>query len=154
MPSGIPPQIISLTSPQDEVSRVVNEIANLVLQGANRRDILVLHANARGCEQVITAIEGKLGRGAALDPKDSHPGNYVRITTINAGTGLEAPIVFLMGLNQFFEGENSLRLSEGDQVELVLNNTRKIYMAITRSGQRLVITYVGQIPHVLESAIA
>ena len=59
-----------------------------------------------------------------------------------------------MGLNQFFEAENSLRLSEGDQVELVLNNTRKIYMAATRAGQRLVITYIGQVPEVLKSAIA
>jgi hypothetical protein len=154
MPPGVPPQIIPLTSPQDEISRVANEIAVLIGRGAAWRDILVLHANARGCEQVISAIEGQLGRGAALDPKDSHPGNYVRVTTINAGTGLEAPIVFLMGLNQLFEAENSLRLSEGDRVELVLNNTRKIYMAATRAGQRLVITYIGKIPHVLELAIA
>jgi hypothetical protein len=41
-------------------------------------------------------------------------------------------------------------LSEGDRVELVLNNTRKIYMAATRAGQRLVITYIGKIPEVLE----
>ena len=32
MPPGMPPQIISLTSPQDEVSRVANEIAVLVWQ--------------------------------------------------------------------------------------------------------------------------
>jgi superfamily I DNA/RNA helicase len=114
---------------------------------------LVLHANARGCEQVIAAIDKKLGRGAALDPKDSHPGNYVRVTTINAGTGLEAPVVFLMGLQQLFEQEDSLRLSKDDRVEQVLSNTRKIYMAATRAGQRLVITYVGQIPVVLESAL-
>ncbi len=153
MPLGSPPQIISLTSPQDEVSRVTNEIAALVQEGKPRGDIFVLHANARGCEQIITAIDKKLGRGAALDPKNSHPGNYVRVTTINAGTGLEAPVVFLMGLQQFFEQENSLRLSEDDRVELVLNNTRKIYMAATRAGQRLVMTFVGQVPEVLESTL-
>ena len=153
MPTGSLPQIISLTSPQDEISRVTNEIAALVGEGKPRRDILVLHANARGCEQIISAIDKKLSRGAALDPKDSHPGNYVRVTTINAGTGLEAPMVFLMGLQQLFEQENSLRLSQDDRVERVLNNTRKIYMAATRAGQRLVITYVGRVPEVLESAL-
>jgi len=102
---------------------------------------------------MIAAIDKKLGRGAALDPKDSHPGNYVRVTTINAGTGLEAPVVFLMGLQQFFEQEESLRLSKDDQVEQVLSNTRKIYMAVTRAGQRLVITYVGRVPAMLESAL-
>ena len=146
MPPGSPPQIVSLTSPQDEISRVANEIAALVGEGAARRDILVLHANARGSEQVIEAIDQKLGRGAVLDPKDSHPGNYVRVTTINAGTGLEAPLVFLMGLHQLFEEENSIRLSEADRIELVLNNTRKIYMAATRAGQRLVMTFVGRAP--------
>ena len=153
MPPGSPPQIISLTSPQDEVSRVANEIAALVDEEMPRGDILVLHANARGCEQTIAAIDKKLGRGAALDPKDSHPGNYVRVTTINAGTGLEAPVVFLMGLQQLFEQEDSLRLSEDDRVEQVLSNTRKIYMAATRAGQRLVITYVGKVPEVLKSAL-
>jgi len=69
------------------------------------------------------------------------------------GTGLEAPVVFLMDLQQFFEQEDSLRLSKGDQVEQVLNNTRKIYMAATRAGQRLVMTFVGRIPTVLESAL-
>jgi len=153
MPPGSPPQMISLTSPQDEVSRVANEIAALVDEGMTRGEILILHANARGCEQVIAAIDKKLGRGAALDPKDSHPGNYARVTTINAGTGLEAPVVFLMGMQQFFEQEHSLRLSEDDQVEQVLNNTRKIYMAATRAGQRLVMTFVGQIPAVLASVL-
>ena len=102
---------------------------------------------------MIAAIDKKLGRGAALDPKDSHPGNYVRVTTINAGTGLEAPVVFLMGLQQLFEQEDSLRLSKDDRVEQVLSNTRKIYMAATRAGQRLVMTYVGKAPEVLKSAI-
>jgi ATP-dependent exoDNAse (exonuclease V) beta subunit len=132
---------------------VVNEIAALVREGKPRGDILVLHASARGCEQVIAAIDKKLGRGAALDPKDSHPGNYVRVTTINAGTGLEAPVVFLMGLQQFFEQEHSLRFSEDDRFERVLSTTRKIYMAATRAGQRLVMTCVGQVPEVLESAL-
>jgi hypothetical protein len=27
--------------------------------------------------------------------------------------------------------------------ELIRDNTRKLYMAITRAGQRLVLTYVG-----------
>jgi ATP-dependent exoDNAse (exonuclease V) beta subunit len=145
--------MVSLTSPQDEISRVANEIVALVGEGRPRGDILVLHANARGCEQMIAAIDKKLGRGAALDPKDSHPGQYVRVTTINAGTGLEAPVVFLMGLQQLFEGEHSLRLSKDDQVERILRNTRKIYMAATRARQRLVMTYVGKIPAVLESAL-
>lgn len=146
MSPGAPPQIVPLTSSQDEISRVANEAVALVRQGVQRSDLLVLHSDALGAEQLIDAIDRQLGRGAALDPKDSHPGNYVRVTTINAGTGLEAPIVFLTGMNQIFEEEGSLRLSVEDRAELVLNNTRKIYMAATRAGQKLVIMVVGKIP--------
>ncbi|MBC8508073.1 MAG: hypothetical protein ISR58_05385 [Anaerolineales bacterium] len=143
---GAPPQIVTLTSSQDEISRVANEVVALVGQGVQLGDLLVLHNDALGAERLIDAIDHKLGRGAALDPKDSYPGNYVRVTTINAGTGLEAPIVFLAGVNQLFEEEDSLRLSEEDRIELVLNNTRKIYMAATRAGQKLVTMVVGKIP--------
>lgn len=153
MPAGAPPQIISLTSRQDEIKRVANEVAALVQHGTRRGDILVLHADAIAAEQLIEEINRQLGRGAALDPKVSHPGNYVRVTTINAGTGLEAAIVFLSGLNQLFEEEDSLRLSEDDRAELILNNTRKIYMAATRAGQRLVITVVGDVPGILGDAV-
>ena len=148
MHPGAPPQIVPLTSSQDEISRMTNEIAALVRSGVRCQDLLVLHNDALGAERLIEAIDHKLGRGAALDPKDSHLGNYVRVTTINAGTGLEAPIVFLAGVKQIFEEEDSLRLSEADRSELVLNNTRKIYMAATRAGGKLVIMVVGQMPEI------
>jgi superfamily I DNA/RNA helicase len=82
----------------------------------------------------------------AIDPKDTPPGDSIRITTINAGTGLESPIVFVAGLNQMFEKEGSLRLSDEEKTELVQENTRKLYMAFTRAAQRLVLTTVGDLP--------
>jgi superfamily I DNA/RNA helicase len=78
-----------------------------------------------------------------MDPKDTYPGDYIRVTTLNAGTGLESPIVFLVGLHELFEEEQSLRLSDEEREAVILDNTRKIYMAATRAGQRLVFTYVG-----------
>jgi hypothetical protein len=47
-----------------------------------------------------------------MDPKDTFPGDYIRVTTLNAGTGLKSPIVFLVGLHELFEEEQSLRLSD------------------------------------------
>jgi len=52
-----------------------------------------------------------------------------------------------------FEEEQSLRLSDEDREALLLTNTRKIYMAVTRAGQRLVFTYVGKIPNILKSIL-
>lgn len=149
MPSGPLPEMIPLASPQDEIARVVNEIVAFSGQGFSRQHLLVLHANWQGAQDIIRSLQRKLGRGAALDPKKTSPGNYVRVTTLNAGAGLESPIVFLVGLNQLFEEEQSLRLSDEEREALMADNTRKVYMAATRAGQRLVFTYVGELPAAL-----
>ncbi len=45
MPNGAFPQIITLTSPQDEITRVANEVASLVKQGFPKKHLLLLHSN-------------------------------------------------------------------------------------------------------------
>jgi superfamily I DNA/RNA helicase len=85
-----------------------------------------------------------------MDPKNTYPGDYVRVTTLNAGAGLESPIVFLVGLRELFEEEQSIRLSDDEREEIIRDNTRKIYMATTRAGQRLVFTFVGDLPKVMK----
>ena len=154
MPNGAFPEMLSLTSPQDEISRVANEVESFVRQGYPRSDLLILHANGSGVRRLKTAVDGRLGKDAAMDPKDNAPNNYVRVTTLNAGAGLEAPVVFLVGLRELFEEEQSLRMSDEERVVLIRDNTRKIYMAATRAGQRLVFTYVGDLPEVLSKVRA
>ncbi|HJS18837.1 MAG TPA: UvrD-helicase domain-containing protein [Anaerolineales bacterium] len=153
MPNGAFPQIITLASPQDETARVANEVTSLVKQGLPRKHLLLLHSDGWGVKNLIHAIDDRLGKNAALDPKDNYPGDYVRVTTINAGAGLESPIVFLVGLRLLFEEEQSLRLSDEEREGLIRDNTRKLYMAATRAGQRLVMTYSGELPKVLNSAL-
>lgn len=149
MPHGMVPMIIVLTSEQDEITRVANEVERLVGQGVPRRDILTIHADWRGVDRLIERLEKKLGQGAAVDPKKHDPSDAVRVCTLNAATGLESPIVFLAGVRSLFEQEQSVRLSEEERAELVRDNTRKLYMAITRAGQRLMLTYVGELPEAL-----
>lgn len=153
MPNGAFPQIISLTSSQDEIARVANEIADFVKKGFPRKHLLVLHTNGYGVNALIQAVDDRLGKGSALDAKDNYPGDYIRVTTLNAGAGLESPIVFLVGLRDLFEEEQSLRLSDEERESLIRDNTRKLYMASTRAGQRLVLTYVGNLPAVLKAAL-
>ncbi len=150
MPVGAVPQLIPLAASQDEIVRVANEIEAFARHGVPLRHILVLHAHWGGVKALVAAVQKRLGEGAAGDPKDTLPGEYVRVTTLNAGTGLESPIVFLVGLNQLFEEEQSLRLSDDEREQLIRENTRKVYMAATRAGQRLVLTYVGELPEQLK----
>jgi len=153
MPNGAFPQILSLTSSQDEVARVANEVDLLVKQGFPKKHLLLLHTDGTGVKHLIQAIEDRLGKGAAIDPKETFPGDYVRVTTINAGAGLESQIVFLVGLRQLFEEEQSLRLSDEERESLIRDNSRKLYMAATRAGQRLVLTYSGELPEMLGKAL-
>jgi superfamily I DNA/RNA helicase len=153
MPGGAFPEVIPLTSPQDEIARAANEVADFVKQGLPRQHLLLLHPNGEGVKALVQAIEDRLGRGSAMDPKQTYPGDYVRVTTLNAGAGLESPIVFLVGTRELFEQEQSLRLSDSEREALVRDNTRKLYMAATRAGQRLVITYVGELPEVIRSIL-
>ena len=110
----------------------------------------MLHTNGQGVRSLKEAIDHRLGKNAAIDPKDTFPGDYIRVTTLNAGAGLESPIVFLVGLRELFEEEQSLRLSDEEREMLIKDNTRKVYMAVTRAGQRLVFTYVGELPEVMK----
>lgn len=154
MPNGMFPEILQLDSPQDEITRVANEVQALVKQGFPKKDLLLLHTDGHGVHLLIKAINHRLGKDAARDPKTDYPGDYVRVTTLNAGAGLESPIVFLVGLSDLFESEQSLRLSNEERSDLIRDNTRKVYMAATRAGQRLVLTYAGELPDILKRLAA
>lgn len=149
MPNGVLPVVIPLTSPQDEVTRVINEIRQLVQGGVPWRDILLIHASREEIWPILVRLNRAFGAGTAVDPGQNEPQNQIRVCSLNAATGLESPIVFLMGVHELYEQEQSIRLSEEERAELIRDNTRKLYMAITRAGQRLVITYVGPLPETL-----
>ncbi|MBI9045320.1 MAG: AAA family ATPase [Anaerolineaceae bacterium] len=150
MPNGVIPQIITLANSQGEISRVANEVVEFLKQGYPRRHLLLLHANGQGVQSLIKTINHRTGNNVAMDPKNTFPGNFVRVTTLNAGAGLESPIVFLIGLRELFEQEQSIRLSDEEREEIIRDVTRKVYMAATRAGQRLIFTYVGDLPNVMK----
>jgi hypothetical protein len=151
MPSGVVPQVIALTSPQDEITRVVNEIEQLIGRGVPKQHLLVIHTDWRGRDRLLERLQAKWGSAAAIDPVRSATTDSIRVCTLNAVTGLESPIVFLVGAHQLFEQEQSVRLSDDERAELIRDNTRKLYMAITRAGQRLMMTYVGSLPAILQT---
>lgn len=150
MPHGVLPVVIPLTSEQDEVTRVINEIRQLQQNGIPWRDLLIIHASREETSHITARLNHVFGSGTAVDPSQTNPQNQIRVCSLNAATGLESPIVFLMGTHDLYEMEQSIRLSEEERADLIRDNTRKLYMACTRAGQRLVITYVGPLPEVLK----
>jgi hypothetical protein len=150
MPGGAAPQIIALDSEQDEIAQVVNEIRALHAQGTPLEHMLVLHAEWQGADRMLERLRREFGAAAVANPKAIAPGKHIRVCTMNAATGLESPIVFVMGTHHMVEAEQSVRLTPDERTELIRDNTRKLYMAFTRAGQRLAITYVGHVPEVFQ----
>ncbi len=60
----------------------------------------------------------------------------------------------LSGYKSLFEEKLSLRLSDDEREGLIRYNTRKLYMAATRVGQRLVLSYSEELPDVLRKVMA
>ena len=112
MPKGKRPKILNFMTPQDERARIANEIKTSVENGAELKHILALHASWRGAKQLMEALQDTIGLEKVIDPKERPPGNCIRVTTINAGTGLECPLVFVCGLNDLFEKEGSLKIDK------------------------------------------
>ncbi|MCS6841480.1 MAG: UvrD-helicase domain-containing protein [Roseiflexus sp.] len=141
-----PPQVIALDSEQDEITRVINEIRALCNRGVPLEHILVLHSDWQGVERMLERLRREFGNAAVADPKKIPPGKHLRVCTMNAATGLESPIVFVMGVHRLYEAEQDPRLSAEERAELIRSNTRQLYMAFTRAAQRLAITCVGDPP--------
>ena len=150
MPHGVLPVVIPLTSEQDEVTRVINEIRLLQHNQIPWKDILIIHASWEETSNITSRINKAFGPKTAVDPGYEDPDNQIRVCSLNAATGLESPVVFLMGIHDLYQIEQSIRLSDEERFELIRDNTRKLYMACTRAGQRLVITYVGALPEILQ----
>ncbi len=130
---------------QEEIARAVNEAVALREGGLLPGKLLVLHAES-GMEWTLReALEKALGTGAVHDAKlGSMPLEaFCSVTTVNASTGLEAPVVILLGMDVLLETEEDTRLSAGERRDLRRDHTRMLYMAFTRAGQRLVVMRVG-----------
>lgn len=145
-PAGLPPEVIPLTSEQDELARVVNEVRALVAQGVPLEHILIIHAEWQGATRALDRLRAEFGAARVAHPREQAGEQHIRVCQLDSATGLESPIVFLMGTHKLVEAEGSIRLHEEERAERVRDTTRRLYMAMTRAGQRLVLTYIGKPP--------
>ena len=109
MPHGVLPVVIPLTSEQDEVTRVINEIRLLHQNKVPWRDMLIIHASREEISHITVRLNKAFGPKTAVDPGHDDPQNQIRVCSLNAATGLESPIVFLMGIHDLYEMEQSIR---------------------------------------------
>lgn len=140
-PPGAEPEVTHVPNQQAEIPVARQAVCALIEGGVRPRHILVLHRNGYETDRIASAISA--GQTWYAGPAHSVVSpNQVRVSSFDAATGLEAPYVVIIELRSLLEAERNPVLND-ERDQLVLDNSRKIYMALTRSGYRLFVVWSG-----------
>lgn len=141
---GPAPEIVRLKSNQDHLSALENNLRTLRDAGRPLGDVLILVAGQHlKAEAIVLRLQQLLGTGSAVSLKHAKTHAERReaagVCHVMAATGLERPVVFLLGADDLFDTEDDPRLSPEEKREKIRDHTRLIYVALTRAMERLVI---------------
>jgi hypothetical protein len=132
---------------RSEHAWIEEQVASFVGGGGRPGDVLVLHEDWAGAQDLLERLRDRLGAGMAVQAREGVEGEPpLRVCTLNAATGLESPVVFVVGAQRVFEREGSPDLDGDERIQARDEATRKFHMAITRAGWRLVVTSSGPLP--------
>jgi hypothetical protein len=161
MEPGVNPLLIYTDSPQDSVDRLVNELsANvqerivmldnlLVIYGENIQKMLLYD---RLCERFgADSVWWFNKKEYRKIPPNGYGREYLRMANLETATGLEAAVVFLIGMENLFNSPVP-GLGKEEQVAVAEENARKFYMAMTRAGQKLILLSSQRIPAFIEDS--
>ena len=147
MADGPVPVWFRFPDARSEQAWVVDQVVAFVEGGGSPSDVLVLHDDWSAARDLLERLQDGLGIESAADARTiALEGPVVRVCTLNAATGLESPVVFLVGAQRIFEREGSPDLDAEERPQVRDEATRKFHMALTRAGWRLVVTSVGSLP--------
>ena len=148
MDAGTRPILLYVDSPQDAIERLTNELAavydtqntplsaTLVIYGDNvpKRP---LH------ERLSTYFDGNVWWFNEDTQKKRPPRGYVkdylRMVNVDTATGLEGAVVFLVGVEHLFVDATIPEIADEERAVTLEARARKLYMAMTRAGQRLIV---------------
>lgn len=142
LPIGSPPKLEQCRSHQDMIAKAVNEALKAVDEGIDPRRILLVHGERIYSEEVIARICQERG-ALAVDARHANRNAQIRVCSLNAVTGLEAPIVILFGIDDLFESERALDLEESERQDRIRVVTRKVFVGMTRCSDRLLILFAS-----------
>lgn len=138
---GVPPLLSPGGPPQDQLRSLESDLRMLLKQNTPPGHILVLIAGRRlQAKAVVQHLNTRLGAETAALAKDDHArADSITVAHLMAATGLERPIVFLLGMDDLLAGENNPLLTAEEAAEQCQSITRQIYVGITRGMDRVVI---------------
>ncbi len=152
MDDGVRPLLITCASPRDTVDRLANELTALTRDGnMARHAALVIYGDNAPKLALYDRLTRAMGVGNVWwfnekqqkkAPPRGHGHDHLRMAYVDSATGLEADIVFLIGVDSLLRACAVLDNADAHREE----NTRKLYMAMTRAAQRLVVLASQRLP--------
>ncbi|HCN76116.1 MAG TPA: hypothetical protein DIT13_02840 [Verrucomicrobiales bacterium] len=138
---GIPPILQPGGAGQDQLRRLTADLKALRQSGMPASHILILVAGRTMTVQtVMQHLNTSLGSNSASSVRDDHtPEESIGVAHLMAATGLERPVVFLLGCDDLIATESNPLLTDEERAELIQDHTRQIYVGITRGMERVVI---------------
>ncbi|MBK8037902.1 MAG: AAA family ATPase [Verrucomicrobiaceae bacterium] len=145
---GIPPILQPGGAGQDQLRRLTADLKSLQQSGMPASHILILVAGrAMTVQAVMQHLNTSLGSNSASSVRDDHaPEESIGVAHLMAATGLERPVVFLLGCDDLLATESNPLLTDEERAELIQDHTRQIYVGITRCMERVVI-YADRFPN-------
>lgn len=153
MDEGIAPLLIQSDTPQDAVIQACNEITDyLQTEQINLSNILVLYGRDTNKKLLFKALSDRFGPRKVWDLNSMESvhvdADNLRVSTLDTATGLEASVVLLLGLEKLIKETAQAGLLSAQERE---QNSRKLYMAMTRAGQRLILISTTRLPKSIAS---
>jgi superfamily I DNA/RNA helicase len=142
MIEGEPPCIQIIGAPREGRATLMKAVKKLVEnEGVNAEDILILHVDGLAVQDLVQFLRNKMKNISIVDLKnqDTSTVTGVRICSLEAATGLEAPIVMVFGIDSLLQKEGDPHMSAEERNSLVRANTKRLYMAFTRAMTRLIV---------------
>lgn len=154
MEAGTRPLLLYADTPQDALDRLVNEIDALAAEKLPLDAFLVIFGDNVNRRTLYAQLERRLSRrrvwllNEGAQKKAPPPGgsgaDCLRVAHLDTATGLEGIAVFLVGIEDLFAD------AAGDD-ERQEERLRKLYMAMTRAGQKLVLLSSRRLPPMVEA---
>ena len=155
MTRGSKPQVVYVDNPQDEEKRFVNELEQCVNEASiPLQQVIVLCSESVKPWNIKKIIEKRLGRNTVVNCNKAEDlenlGGKIRVMSINSCTGMEAGVIFVLGVGGLLDKVNSLDLNDDEKAIVDQESTRKLYVAMTRAGQKLVMFSTEKLPKSVE----
>ncbi|MEM7601249.1 MAG: hypothetical protein AAF357_07500, partial [Verrucomicrobiota bacterium] len=138
---GTKPIVKPISGGENQLRDLISELKAFREGGGVLGDVLVLIAGIDlKPKQVAERLSAQIGTKFVGEiSRNDFPETALGVTHLMAATGLERPVIFLLGIDELFAKEKSAALDQGERDDLIRDHTRQNYVGHTRAIERLVI---------------